>query len=126
MPKYHAIQTYRGVEVQLHAFLISAVRGDEWSASRPGRFTLGDSLRCPLDRRMGGPESRSVRGCEEKKVHPYWESNPGRRVRSIITVASELPRTEFMKYTFIFFFFDTHLKFGGDLVCHPVNVVDET
>jgi len=28
-----------GVEIQLHAFLTSALDGGEWSASRPGRFT---------------------------------------------------------------------------------------
>jgi hypothetical protein len=27
-----------GVEVQLQAFLISALDGDEWSSSRPGHF----------------------------------------------------------------------------------------
>jgi len=30
---------YRGVETELHVFLTSALHGDEWSASRPGRFT---------------------------------------------------------------------------------------
>jgi len=29
------------VEVRLHAFLISALDGREWSVSRPGRFTHG-------------------------------------------------------------------------------------
>jgi hypothetical protein len=29
------MKTYWGVEVQLHAFLISALDGGEWSASRP-------------------------------------------------------------------------------------------
>jgi len=33
------MKTYRGVEVQLHAFLTSALDGGEWSVSRPGRFT---------------------------------------------------------------------------------------
>jgi len=28
------------VEVQLHQFLTSALDGGEWSASRPGRFSL--------------------------------------------------------------------------------------
>jgi hypothetical protein len=38
LTKYHAMKTYWGVEVQLHAFLISALDGGEWSASRTGRF----------------------------------------------------------------------------------------
>jgi hypothetical protein len=35
----HAMKSYRLVEVQLHTFITSALRGGEWSASRPGRFT---------------------------------------------------------------------------------------
>jgi hypothetical protein len=34
------MKTSRGSEVGLHAFLTSALDGDEWSASFPGRFTL--------------------------------------------------------------------------------------
>lgn len=33
-----------GVEVYIHSFLTSAVRGGEWPASRPGHFTPGESL----------------------------------------------------------------------------------
>jgi hypothetical protein len=39
LTKQHAMKTYWGVEVQLHAFLTSATDGDEWLASRPGHFT---------------------------------------------------------------------------------------
>jgi hypothetical protein len=39
--KHHAIKTYWGVEVQLYAFIILALYGGEWSASRPGHFTPG-------------------------------------------------------------------------------------
>jgi hypothetical protein len=38
--KHHIMKTYWGVEVN-HAFLISVLDGDKWSASRPGRFTCG-------------------------------------------------------------------------------------
>jgi hypothetical protein len=41
--------------------LPSALDGGEWSASRPDR---GKNLRYPLDRRLGGPQSRS-RHCGE-------------------------------------------------------------
>jgi hypothetical protein len=58
------------VEVQIHAILTSALDGDEWSASRLGRFTPGKSPWFPLDRRLGGPQIRSGRGCEEKDSHP--------------------------------------------------------
>jgi hypothetical protein len=33
------MKVYWGVEIQLLAFLTSALDGGEWSASRPGRFT---------------------------------------------------------------------------------------
>jgi hypothetical protein len=52
-------------------FLTSALVGGEWSTSRPGRFTpRGKSPRYPLDRRLGGPQSRSGRSGEEKILSP--------------------------------------------------------
>jgi hypothetical protein len=45
-----------------YPFLTSALDGGEWSASRPGRaLPPGKEPRYPLDRRLGGPQSRS--GC---------------------------------------------------------------
>jgi hypothetical protein len=40
-----------------------------------------------LDRRLGGPQNRSGRGGEEKKIHycPYQELNPGRPAHSLPT-----------------------------------------
>jgi len=35
------MKMYGGVEVQFHAFLTSALGGDEWSTSRSGHFTSG-------------------------------------------------------------------------------------
>jgi hypothetical protein len=35
------MKMYRGVDVQIHLFLTSALVGGEWSASRPWRFTPG-------------------------------------------------------------------------------------
>jgi hypothetical protein len=56
------MKTYGGVNVQINVFLTSALAGGEWSASRPGRFTPGESAppphRYPLDRSMSGPQSR--------------------------------------------------------------------
>jgi hypothetical protein len=39
--KHHAMWTYWGMEVELHAFLTMAVDGGEWLASSIGRFTSG-------------------------------------------------------------------------------------
>jgi len=51
---YHAMRTYWGVDVELHAFLTSALDGGEWSGSSPGRFTPEKTC-YPLDRRLGRP-----------------------------------------------------------------------
>jgi hypothetical protein len=35
---------YEGAEAQLHAFLVSALDGGEWSVSRLGRFITGEKV----------------------------------------------------------------------------------
>jgi hypothetical protein len=60
------MKTYRGVEVSLHVFLILALDGGEWSASRPGRFIPEKNHRYQLGRRLGGPQSRFDHGGKEK------------------------------------------------------------
>jgi hypothetical protein len=42
LTKHYAIKTYEGVDVQIQVFLIVALVGGEWSASRPGRFNPGE------------------------------------------------------------------------------------
>jgi hypothetical protein len=59
---------YGGVDVEIHSFFTSTLVGGGWSASHPGRFTLQEkSPRYPVDSRLGGPQSRSVRR-EENKI----------------------------------------------------------
>jgi hypothetical protein len=53
------MKTYGGVEVIVPPFLISALDGGEWLASRP---------RYPLDRTLSGPQSRSGPLGEEKNL----------------------------------------------------------
>jgi hypothetical protein len=36
------MKAYRGVNVEIHTFLISALAGGEWSTSRAGRFIHGE------------------------------------------------------------------------------------
>jgi hypothetical protein len=50
-------------------FLNSALDGDEWSASRTGRFNpRGERTRYPLDKRLSGSRSRSERCGEEENL----------------------------------------------------------
>jgi hypothetical protein len=55
------------MEIKLHAFLNSELDVNEWLASRPGRFAPIKRRWYPLDRRLGGPQSRSGRGGEDKE-----------------------------------------------------------
>jgi hypothetical protein len=48
----------------------SALDGGEWSALCPGRITPRESSWYPLDRWMGGPQSCSGHGGEEKNSQP--------------------------------------------------------
>jgi hypothetical protein len=72
--KHHAMKKHCGV-VRLLAFLTLALSKGEWSASRSGRFTDGKNFLYPLDRRVGGTQSRSGRSGEENNLCPFRESN---------------------------------------------------
>jgi hypothetical protein len=77
LAKHHAMKMYWGVEVKLNAFLTSALDGG-WVVSYTPRplYPQGKSPWYPLDRRLGGPQSRSERGAEERNSQPRRESNP--------------------------------------------------
>jgi hypothetical protein len=66
------MKVYWGVEVYLHAFSTSTLDGSGWTVLRTGHFTPKE--RAPdthtLDRRLGGHQSRSGRGGEDKNSHP--------------------------------------------------------
>ena len=62
-----------GAEVKLHSLLTLAIDGEEWSASLLGCLTTWKEPRNPLNRRLGGPQSRS--GLLEKTPLPRFESN---------------------------------------------------
>jgi hypothetical protein len=42
------MKAYEGVDVLIHIFLISALVGGEWSASRSGRFNTGKEPPVPI------------------------------------------------------------------------------
>jgi hypothetical protein len=61
------------------SFWTSALDGGKWSASRLGRaLPPGIDPRYPLDRRLGGPESRSGRRARRIILCLCRGSNPGR------------------------------------------------
>jgi hypothetical protein len=69
------MHTYEAVEVWLHAFLIWALDGGEWLASRPGRFI-------PVAR-TPGPRAR-LDVVANIKILSRPESNPGRPAQESI------------------------------------------
>jgi hypothetical protein len=77
------------VEVQLHAFLPSALDGGEWSVLHPGRFI-------PIrNTQAGGWVGHKIwhRGEEKQSFpRPCQESNPCRPSRSLVTVLNYLLR----------------------------------
>jgi hypothetical protein len=66
---------HTGVEVQIHSFLTSALKGGQWWTPRPGQL-----YPCyPLNRRLGGPQS--------------WSGPLGDLPAcSLLTILTELPR----------------------------------
>jgi len=64
--------------------LTSTLDGGQWSASRPAALPPGKVPWYPLDRRLGGPQSRSGRGGEENSQPPpgIEPQNPDRPARS--------------------------------------------
>jgi len=56
----HAIKAYRGVEAWFHSFLTSALDGDEWLASRTGRFAPGKEPRYSFNRRLGATAGQGI------------------------------------------------------------------
>jgi hypothetical protein len=66
------MKTYGRVHVQIHIFLTPLLAGGECTASRPGRFIAVEKPRYPLDRKLGGPQSRCGRR-GEKKILDYLD-----------------------------------------------------
>jgi hypothetical protein len=69
MPRRHK----GGAKVWLHSFLTSALQDDEWSTSRPCRFTpQKKKIRYPLNRRLGGPYNFWT-FCNREKLVRTWK-----------------------------------------------------
>jgi hypothetical protein len=71
------MKEYGGVDVYIHIFLSSALAGDEWSASLPGRFIPGEIA--PGTHWIGDwvdLNGRSGRRGEEKILDPTGTHTP--------------------------------------------------
>jgi len=83
------MKAYEGVEIQLHSFLISALNGSEWSASRPGSTTSRE--RAPDIHWIGGLAGpTAVLDAVTKRKNPCRESNPGLPTCSLVTKLAEI------------------------------------
>jgi hypothetical protein len=73
------MKAYKGVDLYIHVFVISALVGGEWSALHPGRFNppspRGRSPPYPWDVRLGGPHNRSGRHGGEKVLASELKSS---------------------------------------------------
>jgi hypothetical protein len=101
--KHHSNKAYRGVEVQLQAFLTSALDGGVWSASQLGQSILAEKPSYPVNRRLGGPQRRSRISAKEKIfLHfSYRECDPDRPAQSEVTVLTVLSRILLQPVPFI-------------------------
>jgi hypothetical protein len=71
------MKKHRGVEVLHHVFLASALDRGKWSASRPGRFTIGERLTGTHS--IGGwlePRAGLDAMAKEYNICSFRESNP--------------------------------------------------
>jgi hypothetical protein len=76
-----AVRPIGGVQVYLYSSMTTALEGVEGSASCPGRSLPLGKTRCPMYRRLGGPEGRSG---QVRKISPP----PGFDPRTVQHVAS--------------------------------------
>jgi hypothetical protein len=84
------MKMYGGAEIQLHAFLTSALDGSEWSASRIGRFTPGKEA--PGTQWLGGwVGPRAGLDAVTKRRNPY-----PRRPRLRVSLKMEAARSSEM------------------------------
>jgi hypothetical protein len=85
LTKNHAMKTYGEVELRLHA-----IHGNEWSASRPGCFTLW--VKEPDADWIGGPRAGVVAVVKMGNHFPCRESNPGNPTWSLVAILIKLFR----------------------------------
>ena len=101
-----------GVDSCTQSFLTSLLERSEWSCSTYDRFTGGNVLRCPFDRRPYGSRSQSESLEEIKNIFLPPEMDPlffGFPASSLVTILSELTRLPYLstsntKFPFLILF----------------------
>jgi hypothetical protein len=86
-----SMKMYGGMDVQNQFFFTWTLDGGEWSASRPGSFTSGKSIRYPLYRMLGEPQSPSGRHGDKKILNPTGTrtSTPRSSIQYAIAITIE-------------------------------------
>jgi hypothetical protein len=84
------------MEEQVYAFQTSAL-GVICQLHASDAFHRGKKPRYTLDRRLGGPQSRSGGIGKEQNLSSYRESNPGHPARSLVTILTELRDVRFIQ-----------------------------
>jgi hypothetical protein len=76
LTKHHTMETYGGMDVQLHVFITSALDGGKWSASHPSYFTPGEGTYSThwIGGRVG-PRANLDVVARRKILRPCWELN---------------------------------------------------
>jgi hypothetical protein len=69
------MKTYGKLDIEIYSFFTSELVAGEWTASCPGRFTLGE--RAPDTRSIGGwlGPSTSMDDTERRYSCPFWDWN---------------------------------------------------
>jgi hypothetical protein len=91
LTEHHAMKAYWEWRYSSTHSLLSALDRDEWSASRPGRFTPRE--RIPATHWLGGwvgPRAVLDAVAKRELPCPYRESIPGRSTHSLFAVLIEL------------------------------------
>ena len=101
---------YGGVQAQHHLFLTSILYGDEWSASRPGYFTLTewDAVGPAADQRTG-------KSCRQ--------ASPGQiRSQSVTALPVQLTLRLLMSYIYIYIYIYMELLVKPEMLTSYVCV----
>jgi hypothetical protein len=77
------------VEVQFQSLLTSELGGDEWLATRPGRFTPGKKPPVPTEYQDGCDLESSLHLQEINPFPPLWIRTPDNPFRSLVTIKRE-------------------------------------